>query len=139
VGKYLDIIRRAEAEARGRQPLPSPESISAPDSPYTSTLDALRARCPDHVPADRWQQAVADSDAFLSQWAEQAHVLGWTARDLWGLHAPPQHPSPSYSRLSRYDATGLLWLLEGREVVALTDTTAAVRWPSGNITMYYRL
>jgi hypothetical protein len=30
----------------------------------------------------------------------------------------------------------LLWLLEGREVVALTDTTAAVRWPSGNVTTY---
>jgi len=137
VGKYLDIIRRVEAE--GRQPTPTPESIPAPDSPYASTLDALRARCPDHVPADRWQRAVADSDAFLSRWGEQAHVLVWTARDLWGLHKPPEKPHATYSRLSRYDQTGLCWMLQGREVVALTEASAAIRWPGGSLTMYYRL
>ena len=88
VGKYLDIIRRVEAE--GRQPTPNPESIPTPDNPYASILDPLRARCPVHVPPERWQQAVADSDAFLRRWGEQAHALGWTARDLWGLHTPPK-------------------------------------------------
>ena len=134
VGKYLDIIRRVEAE--GRQPTPNPESIPTPDNPYASILDPLRARCPVHVPPERWQQAVADSDAFLRRWGEQAHALGWTARDLWGLHTPPKKPHATYSRLSRYDDTGLLWLLHGREVVALTDTTAAIRWPGGSITIY---
>jgi hypothetical protein len=139
VGKYLDIIRRAEAEARSRQTPPSPESIPTPDNPYTGTLDALRARCPDHVPAERWWRAIADSDAFLTQWGEQAQALGWTARDLWGLHQPPKNPHATYSRLSRYDETGLIWLLQGREVLALTSTSAAIRWPGGSITMYYRL
>ena len=36
-------------------------------------------------------------------------------------------PHPSYHRLSRYDETGLLWLLRGRRVVALTETTAAIQ------------
>jgi hypothetical protein len=31
-----------------------------------------------------------------------------------------------YSRLSRYDETGLIWLLQGREVAALTETTAMI-------------
>jgi hypothetical protein len=45
-------------------------------------VEALRARCPDQVPAERWKQAVADSEAFVGRWAEQAHALGWTARSL---------------------------------------------------------
>jgi hypothetical protein len=137
MGRYLDIIRRVEGESH--QSVPPPESIPAPDSPYASTLAALRARCPDHVHAERWWRAVADSDAFLNRWGEQAHALGWTVRDLWGLHKPPENPHATYSRLSRHDETGLLWLLQGREVVALTNTTAAIQWPGGSITMYYRL
>jgi hypothetical protein len=53
----------------------------------------------------------------------------WTARDLFGLQTPPAKPHPSYSRLSRYDETGLIWLLQGRLVVALTETTAAIQNP----------
>jgi hypothetical protein len=65
-------------------------------------------------------------------------VLGWTARDLFGLHQPPTNPAPMYRRLSRYDETGLVWLLEGREVVALTQETASIRWPGGSVTIYRR-
>jgi len=36
-------------------------------------------------------------------------------------------PAPSYRRLSRYDQTGLIWLLRGRLVVAMTDSTAAIK------------
>ena len=115
---------------------PLSEGGTAAVGHYAETITALRARCPDRVPADRWQQAVADSDAFLNRWGEQAHTLGWTPRDLWGLHQPPKNPHATYSRLSRYDATGLCWLLQGREVVALTADTAAIRWPSGNVTTY---
>jgi hypothetical protein len=99
-------------------------------------LSALEARCPDLVPPDRWQDAVDDGRAFLAKWGEQAEALGWTARDLFGLHTPPEKPHPSYSRLSRYDETGLIWLLQGRPVVALTGATAAIQNPSGAITTY---
>jgi hypothetical protein len=57
-------------------------------------------------------------------------------RDLWGLHKPPENPHQSYSRLSSYDQTGLLWLLDGRSVTALTSATAAIQSPSGAITKY---
>jgi hypothetical protein len=91
---------------------------------------------PDLVPVARWQQAVEDSQRFLSRWGDQARALGWTAKDLFGLHNPPEKPDPSYSRLSRYDETGLIWLLQGREVVALTDAAATIKGDSGNITTY---
>src|SRR6266545_3534131 len=32
--------------------------------------------------------------------------------------------------------TGLIWLLQGREVAALTETTASIRSAAGNITIY---
>jgi hypothetical protein len=56
---------------------------------------------------------------------------------LFWLHTPPAKPHPSYSRLSRYDATGLIWLLQGRPVVALTETTACIRNPrTGTVTVF---
>jgi len=105
---------------------------------YGRTMAALEARCPDLVPPERWQLAVDDGRRFLARWGDQAEALGWTSRDLFGLHTPPDGPHPSYSRLSRYDETGLSWLLCGREVVALTAATAAIRSSTGAITIYRR-
>jgi len=102
------------------------------------TFEQLDSRCPDHVQADRWQAAVADGRRFLASWGEQAEALGWTAKDLFGLHRPPEQPRPNYNRLSRYDETGLIWLLGGRQVVALTATTAAIASATGSITTYRR-
>jgi hypothetical protein len=42
------------------------------------------------------------------------------------------------NRVTRYDETGLIWLLVGGEVVALTAATAAVQNPTGSITIYRR-
>jgi hypothetical protein len=102
------------------------------------TLEHLESRCPDLVANDRWQQAVQDGRRFLAQWDGQAEALGWTARDLFGLAPIPDKPRPSYRRLSRYDETGLIWLLDGRKVLALTAETAAIHNPSGSITTYRR-
>ena len=117
-----------------------PSLISHPSAfgrAYAWVLAALERRCPDYVERARWQRAVDDGRAFLAQWGEQAQALGWTARDLFGLHTIPAHPNPSYSRLSRYDATGLIWLLRGQPVVALTENTAAIQNPTtGNVVVY---
>ena len=105
---------------------------------FGRTLAALESRNPDLVPPARWQQAIDDGRVFLAKWSRQAEALGWTASDLFGLHKPPAKPHPSYSRLSRYDGTGLIWLLEGRKVLALTGETAAIHNSSGSITTYRR-
>jgi hypothetical protein len=104
---------------------------------YRKAFGVLQLRPPDHIPEDRWQQCVADGSRFLAVWGEQAEALNWSSADLFGLPRPPTHPHPSYSRLSRYDCTGLVWLLNGRPVVALTATTATIRNPTtGNVTTY---
>jgi hypothetical protein len=105
---------------------------------YGRVLAALEARCPELIPVERWQQCVAEGQHFLARWGEQAGALGWTARDLFGLHMPPEKPHPSYARLSRYDETGLIWLLRGREVIALAEATAAIQGSTGAILIYRR-
>jgi hypothetical protein len=152
--KYLEAFRRAARESqtcekseisekRGEdRGLISLNSLISHPGPtrfgrFGRTFSALEARCPDHVPAMRWQQCVEDGRRFLAKWGEQAEALGWSSADFFALHQPPAKPHPSYSRLSRYDATGLCWLLEGREVIALTASTATIRNPTtGNVTTY---
>jgi hypothetical protein len=104
--------------------------------PFAEALDALERRCPNYVPTDRWQQCIEDAQRFLADWGPQAEALGWTSAELLGLHTPPANPHPSYHRLSRYDCTGLIWGLNGRRVIALTEDTAAVETSSGAALIY---
>jgi hypothetical protein len=136
MGRYLDLIRRAEKKRPASSETVERASRGTVGQPYAPTLDALRSRRPDYVPHPRWERAVADSARFISLWGEQALALEWSPRDLWGLHKPPDNPPPSYSRLSRYDQTGLLWLLEGRNVTALSSETAVIKSATGAVTRY---
>jgi hypothetical protein len=166
VGKYLDLIKRAEGCAVSAVSAVSPPAeafrayhkafrapgecaespvecaVSPPPPPFprfsrfSRTLSALESRCPEHVSVARWQQCIDDGRAFLATWGEQAERLGWTSKDLFGLFPVPENPHPAFSRLSRYDHTGLIWLLHGCPVIALTEATAAIQNPSGTITIY---
>ena len=107
-------------------------------SRFSRTLYELERRCPDYVDVADWQMAIEDGGSFLRRWAEQAEALGWTARDLFGLAPAPDKAAANYRRLSRYDLTGLIWLLRGRSVVALTEATAAIKHPRGAVTTYRR-
>jgi hypothetical protein len=150
MGKYLDILAREEVydinDRNDQSPAPAVlvDQEAMPRIPFSRisrfgrTFSALEARCPDLVQIDRWQLAVADGRRFLAHWGEQAEALGWTVRDLFGLALIPDKPHPSYRRLSRYDETGLIWLLGGHEVVALTVATAAIANSTGSITTYRR-
>ena len=127
----IEISKTASSENRqNRQNSPQfPEALH-------HILDLLDSRCPDHVEHGHWRKAVQDGHRFLGTWGAKAETLGWTARDLFGLHTPPENPHPSYRRLSRYDETGLIWLLKGCEVLALTAMIATIRRPSGSKTTY---
>jgi hypothetical protein len=150
MGKYLDILARAgvyDINDRNDQSFPLAVSVDRGAvlrtpfgrlSRFGRILSALEARCPDRVPIDRWQLAVQDGCRFLAQWDEQAEALGWTAKDVFGLLTVPEHAKPSFNRLSRYDETGLIWLLDGRRVVALTENTAAIQNPATGLVTTYR-
>jgi hypothetical protein len=102
--------------------------------PYANLLAALQSQRPELIEPGSWEQAVRDTESFLATWGDQAEALGWTARDLFGLHPVPERPAASYRRLARYDETGLIWLLHGRPVVALTETTAAIQGAAAVLT-----
>jgi hypothetical protein len=120
---------------------PNPRPGSASDrtpTPYQVTFDALERRCPDLVPKDRWKRAIEDAQSFLAAWGRQAHALDWTERELFGLHPAPKQPAANCDRLARLDDIGVVWLLRGQPVVALTATEASYRCSSGAILTYRR-
>jgi hypothetical protein len=144
VGKYLDILRGAEAR---REISDISEKRSADTDAKTAfsrltrlfrILQELERRCPNHIAVADWQQAIRGGHRFLDSWGEQAEALGWTAQDLFGLHEVPHTPHASYRRLARYDCTGLIWLLRGAVVVNLTESTAVICGRLGAMTTYRR-
>jgi hypothetical protein len=112
-------------------------AVSSPHT-YRLIFDALERRCPDFVPNDRWQQAIHDANSFLATWGAQAQTFGWTERELFGLSPVPEQPKANYSRLSRLDETGLIWLLRGRPVIVLTAIEATMHCQSGATLVYRR-
>lgn len=108
-------------------------------NPYAAVAAKLFEECPAYIERPVWEEAVADAQAFLEKWGAQAKALGWTSADLFGLHTPPSNPRPNYQRLARHDATGLVWLLDGRAVVALTAGRATIQTRSGGGVLYRKL
>jgi hypothetical protein len=138
----LKALRLADGELQKIQEMQKIGSASPQDDlhlgTYSQALATLRAECPAHVDAADWQQAIEDGHRFVTQWGKQAEALGWATADLFGLHTPPEKPAPKYRRLSRYDQTGLIWLLHGRPVIALTQAAATILAPSGANLTYRR-
>jgi hypothetical protein len=110
-----------------------------PTNVFAEVFTALERRCPEYVDQVHWHQAVEDGQRFLATWGSQAEALGWTPTEVFGLHTPPTRPHPSYDRLSRYDDKGLVWLLEGKPVVAMSSSTAPIQHKTGAITNYRKL
>jgi hypothetical protein len=149
MGRYLDMIDRMKADSGQRDCEKSEISEKRVDvtrnegdlirlNRFFRTLNDLERRCPDYVDTVDWQRAVEDGRRFIGRWSEQAEALGWTVNDLFRLHDPPERPYMTYRRLSRYDATGLIWLLHGRQVTALTADIAVIGTASGGTVTFYR-
>ncbi len=79
---------------------------------------------------DDWRTLQEDARRFLREWAGQAHRLGWEALDLFGVH--PTKPTV------RFDCMGLVPLLRGRAVLAITEDSAAIRTASGGSLTFRR-
>jgi hypothetical protein len=82
------------------------------------------------VHPDRWRKVVVDAYRFLDQWGGQAAALGWTTLDLFGVH--PTHP------IARVDHAGLILLLHGDELLAMTAQTARIGAQAGAVMTYQR-
>jgi hypothetical protein len=141
--RYLDIIRREpteqptdcerserseRSEKRGVSPsVENNEGGFFRLIRFFRTPEELEHWCPARIEPADWRQVIEDGHNFLARCAIQSEALGRTARELFGVHPAPERPAPSYGRLPRYDETGLIWLLRGRTVVALTATEATIQ------------
>lgn len=103
------------------------------DAPDEWAVGVAALRCmppPAMVSQVAWTLLVADAQAFLAEWGGVAAALGWSAYDVFGVH--PTRP------LIRYDYMGLIPLIRGRAVVALTADEAAIETPRGQRLVYRR-
>jgi hypothetical protein len=88
------------------------------------------SRPPISFPAPWWRGLIRDAELFLATWGSQAADLGWTTLDLFGAHR--KAPAANFSCL------GLLLVLRGGRVVALTTSTAVIEQQSGARLTYTR-
>lgn len=77
------------------------------------------AQPPVSISEARWQQIIDDAGRFLDGWATKASALEWTTLDVFGVH--PSAPE------ARHDGKGLVLLIAGGEVLAITAETARLR------------
>jgi len=88
-------------------------------------------RAPSQVRANRWQLFLNDCARFLDEgWADCAHALGRTPRDLFGCHR--------HSISAEISLDGLLWTVAGGRLVALSQNTAVLETTNGLRTTYRR-
>ena len=94
-----------------------------PEAWTQGVADLLAMACPASCPAERWKVLREDAYTFLRDHAARAHEVGWTVLDLFGVH--PVKP------WVRFDHMGLVPLLNGARVTALSDIEAVIEKPSG--------
>jgi hypothetical protein len=79
--------------------------------------------------ADGWRQLIHDGRRFLGLRGSEAASCGWTAADVFGLH--PLAPG------ERHDGMGLVPLIRGGDVIAISAEHATIRMLSGTCLTYY--
>ena len=113
-------VRAAIVEHDGRIPREWAEGFARldPDRP------------PADVPLSRWQRFIDDVGLFSDRWAAYAAVLGWGPYDLFGC----DRDRP----FARIDQSGLLGLLNGDKLVALSEDAAGIETRAGERHTYRR-
>lgn len=82
---------------------------------YALAFAEFQHELPVGADLERWQLAINDAGLFLDQWGCSAHGLGWSCAALFGQ-------SQLIAAASKQ--MGLIWLLNGRRVLALTAVGA---------------
>jgi hypothetical protein len=73
---------------------------------------------PRDYPAPAWRQLMIDAERFLDLWGTQAASLGWQDWELFGCYRK--------APWGRIQGMGLVLLLRGKDVAALTATVAVL-------------
>ena len=133
-GPRIAGTRETDAGSHTQPSHPRPDGGAAqPGIPAHWCQGVLRLSImppPRTYPAQAWQQLISDAERFLDSWGAQAAAFGWPAWELFGCHrrAP----------WGRIQGMGLVLLLRGKELAALTATEAVIRSATDTHQNYYR-
>ncbi|NJO34417.1 MAG: hypothetical protein HC869_16110, partial [Rhodospirillales bacterium] len=98
---------------------------------WKSGVDALLSMPrPKTYPANEWTTLLDDAVRFVKHWADQADRLGWKSWEIWGV----SRSAPRY----RFDGMGLVVMLHGQKIAALTAEAAVVETRTSNLLRFYR-
>ena len=104
---------------------------STPVGQWQGGVDKLLTMSrPNVYPADEWTTMLDDAVQFIKRWAEQADRLGWKSWEVWGVSSS----APRY----RFDGMGLIPLLRGQKITALTVEAAVIETHTSNRLRFYR-
>lgn len=78
----------------------------------------------------RWQRVIDDGGRFLDLWGSNAAALGWDTASVFGVD--PRAPG------WRLDSAGLVMLIDGADVSAISSKSAILRLPTGATQTYRR-
>ena len=133
--EVIDHLQHARHSQFGRAPAEAYANRTAPPvevvADWAAGVVRLRAMPPPRsYPEHAWQQLIVDAERFLDSWAAQAAALGWPIWELFGCHrrAP----------WGRIQSMGVVLLLRGKELAALTATEAVIRTATGAHQTYRR-
>ncbi len=129
IGEIIPAAGVATCPPGGRAVLlQAPDGV--PESWVQGVSDLLAMHAHPDWPEPAWRVLREDALTFLPVWAAQAHALGWDSPDLFGVHAEAPH--------ARLDGMGLVPLLGGRPVIALTEDSAAIGAVTGGTLTFRR-
>ena len=133
--EVIDHLQRARQSRLGEPDAKPIRTVEAPPvelvTAWADGIARLGAMPPPRTyPAHAWQQLIVDAERFLDDWAAQAAAFGWRDWEIFGCHrrAP----------WGRIQGMGLLLLLRGDAIAALTATEAAIRSGTGARHTYRR-
>jgi hypothetical protein len=106
------------------------QHAGAPEAWVVEIARLRGMRSPRNYPEHAWQQLIVDAERFLDGWAQQAVALGWHDWEVFGCH--------KRAPWGRIQGMGLVLLLRGDEIAALTETEAVIRTRTGARQAYRR-
>ena len=116
-----DAVSDTGSSAKHLHPKEPPPGI--PAEWLTGVARLAGVAPPSNYPVGAWRQLIVDAERFLDDWAQQAAALGWPAWELFGCHR--------HAPWGRIQGMGLVLLLHGDPLAALTASEAVIRRPSG--------
>jgi len=109
----------------------------APEEWVTGYATLVSLPYPENWTQQKWDQVLINTEKFLDEWGAQAHRLGWSVNDLFGI-------SQSGS-VARLDCLGLVHFFDTANVTHMTDKTAILQClnertgePNGSTLRFYR-